>query len=114
MSSRRSLDEPRSLSETARDSHSSSASSDPLFPLPLTASVEDVLYFVMRSSGVDSMEGIDQDALVKDWAARLRGELLFSFGQLLRLPPPYLPRLGLPLLIEAEIERLILDVPYAS
>jgi len=73
--------------------------------LPDHAPVAAVLDALVTALGLASIKGI---AALKDkWAASLEDHLITSLGSIRRLSPQRLSRLGLPVLIEDELEKII-------
>lgn len=108
----------RHVSENDAHSNISTTSTfTPSMTLNPTSTIEDIIEYVIGITGLTKVPELDPQSLAresKQWATKLKSHMIFTHAQLLRIPPSYLHRLDLPLLIEAELERLLRDVRILS
>lgn len=81
--------------------------------LPLSSTPEEIIDHVILALRLNVVDRDELALLKKRWSNQLRSHMILSYGHLLHLPARYLPRLGLPLLIESELERLLVVVRYS-
>jgi len=76
--------------------------------LSAASPIEDVLDVVIVALNLNALGRDEVASLRRRWSDVFRANLILTYGHLLQIPPHYLPRLQLPLLFEAELERLLL------